>query len=129
MTKELNEWRRITGIGCGQFYKTVDKDPILVIHQKSCTEKSLEKNEVYCQRCFRYVTTMKFKMSIIKPMTTSWNCLNETRTKDALIINVIDIFDSNGTAHDSRIAPFVGDNPFLLVGHKVDLLPKILKTR
>jgi ribosome biogenesis GTPase YqeH len=43
-----------------------------------------------------------------------------------LILNVVDIFDFNGSLIPG-LHRFVGDNPVLLVGNKVDLLPKSLK--
>jgi ribosome biogenesis GTPase YqeH len=52
--------------------------------------------------------------------------LNELGKADALILNVVDIFDFNGSLIPG-LHRFVGDNPVLLVGNKVDLLPKSLK--
>ena len=52
--------------------------------------------------------------------------LNELGKADALIVNVVDIFDFNGSLIPG-LHRFVGDNPVLLVGNKVDLLPKSLK--
>ena len=54
--------------------------------------------------------------------------LNEIGEKDALIVNVVDIFDFNGSLIPG-LHRFVGNNPVLLVGNKVDILPKSLKNR
>ena len=53
--------------------------------------------------------------------------LNGLGTEDALIVNVVDIFDFNGSLIPG-LHRFIGDNP-VLVGNKVDILPKSLKPK
>lgn len=49
--------------------------------------------------------------------------LNGLGNKDALIVKIVDIFDFNGSWLPG-LHRFVGNNKVLLVGNKVDLLPK-----
>ncbi len=52
--------------------------------------------------------------------------LNEIGDSEGLIVKVVDIFDFNGSWLPG-LHRFVGSNPILLVGNKVDLLPKSVK--
>ena len=54
------------------------------------------------------------------------NILNELGNTDSLIVKIIDIFDFNGSWL-TGLHRFVGNNPILLIGNKVDLLPKSIK--
>ncbi|OJG17606.1 ribosome biogenesis GTPase YqeH [Enterococcus canis] len=88
-------------------------------------EKGLESGEVYCQRCFR----LRHYNEIQDVHLTDddfLRLLNELGKTDALIVNVVDIFDFNGSLIPG-LHRFIGDNPVLLVGNKVDILPKSLK--
>lgn len=119
---DLNE--EIRCIGCGAIIQTTNKDA-LGYTPVSALEKGLESGEVYCQRCFRlrhYNEIQDVKLTDDDFL----KLLNEIGTKDALIVNVIDIFDFNGSLIPG-LHRFVGNNPVLLVGNKVDLLPKSLK--
>ena len=51
--------------------------------------------------------------------------MNAIGESNALIVNVIDIFDFNGSVIPG-LHRFVGDNPVILVGNKTDVLPKSL---
>jgi len=111
-------------IGCGAHIQTEDKDGIGYLPQ-SAFEKGQESGEMYCQRCFR----LRHYNEIQDVSLTDddfLRLLNELGTKDALIVNVVDIFDFNGSIIPG-LHRFVGDNPVLLVGNKVDILPKSLK--
>ncbi|AYW50302.1 ribosome biogenesis GTPase YqeH [Tetragenococcus halophilus] len=111
-------------IGCGAVIQTEDKNKIGYT-PKSVLEKGLESGEVYCQRCFR----LRHYNEIQDVSLTDddfLRLLNEIGQKDALIVNVVDIFDFNGSIIPG-LHRFVGDNPVLLVGNKVDVLPKSLK--
>lgn len=111
-------------IGCGAVIQT-DQPDTLGYTPKSALEKGLETGEVYCQRCFR----LRHYNEIQDVHLTDDDfllLLNELGRKDALIVNVVDIFDFNGSLIPG-LHRFVGDNPVLLVGNKVDILPKSLK--
>lgn len=111
-------------IGCGAAIQTTDKKkpgftPL------SALEKGLEMGQVYCQRCFRlrhYNEISDVNISdddFIK-------LLHEVGDSDALVVNVIDIFDFNGSVIPG-LSRFVLGNDVLLVGNKKDILPKSVK--
>lgn len=112
-------------IGCGAAIQTSDKTQAGYTPQ-SALEKGLELGQVYCQRCFRlrhYNEISDVNISdddFIK-------LLHEVGDSDALIVNVIDIFDFNGSVIPG-LARFVSGNDVLLVGNKKDILPKSVKT-
>lgn len=125
MTKtELKTEEEIRCIGCGALLQTTDKNKPGYT-PKAALEKGLESGEVYCQRCFR----LRHYNEIQDVHLTDddfLKLLNEIGSKDALIVNVIDVFDFNGSLIPG-LHRFVGKNPVLLVGNKVDLLPKSQK--
>lgn len=111
-------------IGCGAEIQTTTPDTLGYTPQ-SALDKGLETGEVYCQRCFR----LRHYNEIQDVSLTDddfLRLLNELGQKEALIVNVVDIFDFNGSLIPG-LHRFVGDNPVLLVGNKVDILPKSLK--
>lgn len=111
-------------IGCGAVIQT-DTPNELGYTPKAALEKGLEAGEVYCQRCFR----LRHYNEIQDVSLTDddfLRLLNSLGTEEALIVNVVDIFDFNGSLIPG-LHRFVGNNPVLLVGNKVDILPKSLK--
>lgn len=119
---ELNE--ELKCIGCGSNIQTTDKDAIGYTPE-SALKKGLETGELYCQRCFR----LRHYNDIQDVDLTDADflaLLNTIGDKDALIVNVVDIFDFNGSLIPG-LHRFAGDNPVLLVGNKADILPKSLK--
>ncbi|MFD1672744.1 ribosome biogenesis GTPase YqeH [Agrilactobacillus yilanensis] len=110
-------------IGCGAKIQTEDKTAIGYIPQ-SALDKQLtdDTQDVYCQRCFRLR-----HYNEIMPVSIADDefvrLLNEIGDRDALILNVIDIFDFNGSIIPG-LHRFVGDNPVIVVGNKEDVLPK-----
>lgn len=125
MTKtESQNNEEIRCIGCGAVLQTTDKSAPGYTPQ-SALEKGLETGEVYCQRCFR----LRHYNEIQDVQLTDddfLRLLNEIGSKDALIVNVVDIFDFNGSLIPG-LHRFAGKNPVLMVGNKVDLLPKSQK--
>jgi ribosome biogenesis GTPase YqeH len=86
---------------------------------------ALEKETVICQRCFR----LKHYNEVQDVSLTDddfLKILNEMSKTDALIVMIVDIFDFNGSWLPG-LHRFVGHNKVLLVGNKVDLLPKSVK--
>jgi 30S ribosome assembly GTPase len=86
---------------------------------------SLEKEIIICQRCFR----LKHYNEVQDVNLTDddfLKILNEIGKSDALIVMIVDIFDFNGSWIPG-MHRFVGNNKILLVGNKVDLLPKSVK--
>ncbi|KRK35362.1 ribosome biogenesis GTPase YqeH [Levilactobacillus parabrevis] len=111
-------------IGCGAEIQTTDKTAPGYTPQ-SALEKGMEKEEVYCQRCFR----LRHYNEIVPVGLTDddfLNLLTQIQDANALIVYVVDIFDFNGSVIPG-LHRFVGENPILLVGNKEDLLPSSLK--
>ncbi|MDO5078440.1 MAG: ribosome biogenesis GTPase YqeH [Streptococcus minor] len=111
-------------IGCGAAIQTTDKKKP-GFTPSSALEKGLDLGQVYCQRCFRlrhYNEISDVNISdddFIK-------LLHEVGDSDALVVNVIDIFDFNGSVIPG-LSRFVLGNDVLLVGNKKDILPKSVK--
>ncbi|MGY3703746.1 ribosome biogenesis GTPase YqeH [Vagococcus martis] len=111
-------------IGCGSTIQTEDANKIGYTPQ-SALDKGMESGELYCQRCFR----LRHYNEIQDVDLTDADflaLLNKIGDTDALIVNVVDIFDFNGSLIPG-LHRFAGDNPVLLVGNKADILPKSLK--
>ena len=111
-------------IGCGATIQTEDKTGLGFTPQ-SALEKGLETGEVYCQRCFR----LRHYNEITDVQLTDddfLKLLHEVGDSDALVVNVIDIFDFNGSVIPG-LPRFVSGNDVLLVGNKKDILPKSVK--
>lgn len=113
-------------IGCGAKVQTTDKNA-LGYTPKSALEKGLQNGEVYCQRCFRLR-----HYNEIAPVSLSdddfLKLLTSISSTDSLIVYVVDIFDVNGSLIPG-LHRFVGQNPVLLVGNKLDVLPASIKKR
>ncbi|MGK0551371.1 ribosome biogenesis GTPase YqeH [Enterococcus faecalis] len=111
-------------IGCGAVLQTEHPEELGYTPTKAF-EKGIASGEVYCQRCFR----LRHYNDIQDVNLTDddfLRLLNELGKEEALIVNVVDIFDFNGSLIPG-LHRFIGDNPVLLVGNKVDILPKSLK--
>lgn len=111
-------------IGCGVAIQTSNPNEMGYTPQ-SALDKGMESGEVYCQRCFR----LRHYNEIQDVSLTDddfLRMLNEIKSHDALIVNVVDIFDFNGSLIPG-LNRFAGHNDVLLVGNKRDLLPKSLK--
>ncbi|WP_249871031.1 ribosome biogenesis GTPase YqeH [Oceanobacillus saliphilus] len=83
---------------------------------------SLEKENILCRRCFR----LKHYNEIQDVSITDDDFLqmvSSIRNANGLVVHVIDIFDVNGSLIKS-LPRITGDNPIILVGNKLDLLPK-----
>ena len=92
MTEGIEE---IHCIGCGALIQTTNPNE-LGYTPLSALEKGIESGEVYCQRCFR----LRHYNEIQDVSLTDddfLRLLNEIGEKDALIVNVVDIFDFNGS--------------------------------
>jgi ribosome biogenesis GTPase YqeH len=86
---------------------------------------AISKEVVVCQRCFR----LKHYNEVQDVSLTDDDfikILNGIGRKDALVVKIVDIFDFTGSWLPG-LHRFVGQNDILLVGNKVDLLPKSIK--
>lgn len=103
--------------GCGVVIQTTVKDAI-----GYTPPSALEKETVLCQRCFRL---KHYNETQDVPMTDDdfLRMVSSIRESKGLIVHIIDIFDVNGTLIKS-LPRITGDNPIILVGNKLDVLPK-----
>lgn len=111
-------------IGCGAEIQTEKKEQS-GFTPKAALEKGLETGQLYCQRCFR----LRHYNEITDVELTDddfLRLLHEVGDSQALVVNVIDIFDFNGSVIPG-LSRFVSGNDILLVGNKKDILPKSVK--
>lgn len=115
----MNEQQNIC-MGCGVKVQTEDPNEL-----GYAPSSALEKEMLICQRCFR----LKHYNEVQDVNLTDddfLKILNGIGQKEALIVLIVDIFDFNGSWLPG-LHRFVGNNKILLVGNKVDLLPKSVK--
>jgi ribosome biogenesis GTPase YqeH len=83
---------------------------------------ALNRDVVICQRCFRIK-----HYNEVAPVTMEdddfLRILHGIGETDSLVVMVVDIFDFQGSWLRG-LPRFVGSNPILLIGNKIDLLPK-----
>lgn len=108
--------------GCGALIQTTDpKAPGYT------PESSLEKEDILCRRCFRLKHYNEIQDVSIDD-DDFLKMISNIRNADALVVHVIDIFDVNGSLIKS-LQRITGNNPIVLAGNKVDLLPKSTNKR
>lgn len=107
-------------IGCGVDIQTEDKDGL-----GYAPASSLKNDNLVCQRCFRLKNYNEVQ-DVHLTDDDFLKILDGLGHRDALIVKIVDIFDFNGSWLPG-LHRFVGNNKILLVGNKVDLLPKIVK--
>src|SRR5690625_4358607 len=108
--------------GCGVALQSDDPKGVGYI-----PPSSLENDNPLCKRCFR----LKHYNEIQDVAVTDDDFLkmiSSIRNTKSLVVHLIDIFDVNGTLLQS-LPRVVGDNPIVLVGNKMDLLPKSTSER
>lgn len=113
-------------IGCGAKLQTTDPKAAGYLPASSLA-KADAGEDIYCQRCFR----LRHYNEIAPVELTDddfLRLLNKIGESDALIVNVVDIFDFNGSVIPG-LHRFVGNNPMILVGNKADVLPKSINER
>ncbi|MBU8905608.1 ribosome biogenesis GTPase YqeH [Desertibacillus haloalkaliphilus] len=113
------EQREIICAGCGVKVQSEDKAKL-----GYAPASAMERDVVICQRCFR----LKHYNEVQDVSLTDddfLKILNQLGHTDALIVKIVDIFDFNGSWLPG-LHRFVGRNDVLLIGNKVDLLPKSL---
>ncbi|WP_404443855.1 ribosome biogenesis GTPase YqeH [Sutcliffiella horikoshii] len=111
---------QIVCIGCGVAIQTENPDGL-----GYAPPSSLNKEAVICKRCFR----LKHYNEIQDVSLTDDDfirILNSIGHTQGLVVKIVDIFDFDGSWLPG-LHRFVGNNKVLLVGNKVDLLPKSVK--
>jgi ribosome biogenesis GTPase YqeH len=110
-------------IGCGALIQTTKKGE-LGYTPMSALLKGFDNDEVLCQRCFRLR-----HYNEIQPVDLTDDdfrrLLDQISETDSLVVYVMDVFDFSGSLIPG-LHRFVGSNPILLVGNKVDVLPHSL---
>ncbi|MEN2465047.1 ribosome biogenesis GTPase YqeH [Ornithinibacillus sp. JPR2-1] len=104
-------------IGCGVEIQTEDPKGL-----GYTPKSSLEKENILCKRCFRLKHYNEIQDVSIHD-DDFLRMVSSIRDKKGLVVHIIDIFDVNGTMIKS-LPRIVGNNPIILVGNKMDLLPK-----
>jgi 30S ribosome assembly GTPase len=107
----------ITCTGCGVSIQTEDKKGL-----GYAPPSTLNKEIIICQRCFR----LKHYNELHPVSLTDddfLEILNGIGKTDSLVVKIVDIFDFHGSWLPG-LHRFVGNNDIILVGNKVDLLPK-----
>lgn len=108
--------------GCGVELQTEHKDELGFI-----PKSSVEKDNLLCQRCFKL---RHYNKNVTVPLDSDdfLNIVSTINDTYSLVVHLIDIFDLDGTLLKS-LPRIVGNNPIILVGNKVDLLPKSTNRR
>lgn len=112
-------------IGCGALIQTEDKAATGYLPAGALAKRIESDDDIYCQRCFR----LRNYNEIVPSNLTDADflkLLNEIGQHNALIINVVDIFDFNGSLIPG-LHRLTGNNDVLLVANKRDVLPHSLK--
>lgn len=107
-------------IGCGVIIQTEDKEKIGFTPTSSL--KNSDDGVVYCQRCFR----LKNYNEVMDTELTSddfLKILQKIADEDALVVNIIDVFDVTGTIVKGLMR-HIGGNDLLVAANKIDLLPR-----
>ncbi|MCW0952580.1 ribosome biogenesis GTPase YqeH [Weissella ceti] len=111
-------------IGCGALIQTTEPEE-LGYTPMSALRKGFENEEILCQRCFRLR-----HYNEIQPVSLTDDdfrrLLDQIGGTNSLVVYVMDVFDFSGSLIPG-IHRFVGKNPILLVGNKIDVLPKSLR--
>ncbi|GAB2554688.1 ribosome biogenesis GTPase YqeH [Gracilibacillus alcaliphilus] len=103
--------------GCGAEIQTEDKSKAGYVPASALT-----KEHIICQRCFR-LTHYNEVQDVEYTDDDYLRMIQQISDTDSLVVKIVDIFDFNGS-FISGLQRLTGHNPIILVGNKVDLLPK-----
>ncbi|XOK59039.1 ribosome biogenesis GTPase YqeH [Paenibacillus elgii] len=104
--------------GCGVALQTEQPDQLGYV-----PAQALARTPIICQRCFR-IKNYNEASGITLNQDDFLRLLTHVGGTDSLVVNIVDIFDFEGSMI-SGLARFVGTNPVILVVNKIDLLPKV----
>lgn len=103
--------------GCGITLQSTDAQSI-----GYTPEQALERQPVICQRCYR-MKHYNEASNMTVHQDEFLKILSHIGSTRALVVNIVDIFDFEGSMI-AGLHRFVGRNPVLLLLNKMDLLPK-----
>lgn len=109
--------------GCGVIIQSEDKEALGYVPKPTL----IQNESVLCQRCFR----LKHYNEVQDVSITDDDFLrmvSHIGDKEGLIVHIIDVFDTEGSLIKS-LPRITGNNPILLIGNKIDLLPKSTNKR
>lgn len=111
--------------GCGALIQTEDKTlPGYISEDIMATFKP---SNMICQRCYRIR-----HYNEVYPYTVSnadfLKVIEKIKEEDALIVKIVDVFDFSGSFVPA-IKTLTGNQDVILVGNKMDLLPKNVKQK
>jgi len=118
----LNETEILKCIGCGAPLQAEDPDAPGYV-----PEHNLYREDVICKRCFRLKNYNEVQ-DVGLESEDFLNLLNGLAEKNGIIVNVVDVFDFEGSFINA-IKRIVGNKKIILVGNKMDLLPKQINKR
>lgn len=109
-------------IGCGATLQADDpqKPGYVPAH-------NLHKEDVICQRCFRLKNYNEIQ-DVGMDSQDFLDLLNHLADKKGLVVNVVDIFDFEGSFINA-LKRIVGNKKVILAANKIDLLPKQINKR
>ena len=96
-------------IGCGAQLQSETENKAGFVPSSVLSKPAEELTDIYCKRCFRlrhYNEVSDVELTDDDFLTM----LNDISSKDALVVNVIDVFDFNGSLI-SAMQRFAGNNP------------------
>lgn len=88
---------------------------------------ALGKEGTICRRCFR-IKNYNEVSEVSLTDDDFRRILNGIGSTNALVVKIVDLFDFNGSLIPG-LHRYIGNNQLLLVGNKLDLLPKQINTR
>ncbi|WP_232695437.1 ribosome biogenesis GTPase YqeH [Brevibacillus daliensis] len=115
--QEVDQTQPYSCAGCGIEIQTENKNK-----SGYAPASALKRDIVICQRCFR-IKHYNEVAPVEMHDDDFLRILNGIGSTDSLVVMVVDIFDFHGSWLRG-LPRFVGQNPILLVGNKVDLLPR-----
>ncbi|MEQ6029841.1 ribosome biogenesis GTPase YqeH [Staphylococcus saccharolyticus] len=109
-------------IGCGVPLQSENKDAPGYV-----PEHNMFREDVICQRCFRLKNYNEVQ-DVGMDSEDFLNLLTSLSEKSGIIVNVVDVFDFEGSFINT-IKRIVGNKKIILVANKLDLLPKQINKR
>ncbi|WP_439424737.1 ribosome biogenesis GTPase YqeH [Oenococcus alcoholitolerans] len=121
----------IVCIGCGSKLQTKNKEEAGYIDEKKLHQYLFELKtpdddiNLLCERCFKLRHYNEIE-AIEVDTKHFWKMMDHISKENALIIYLLDLFDIEGSFLD-QFSQIAAKNPLVLVGNKLDILPKSVK--